>query len=374
MMFSPGRLTLARARRRLPQAELAGYVGVPARRISDFERGRAEPGEDTLRLLAERLRFPVEFFAREEPAEIATDAVSFRARRKTAKRKVGAAVSASTLAVEFNDWLERNFELPAPDVPDLGGFDPHTAAEMLRVRWSVDCKPVPNLVHLLESRGVRVFAHAADYSDVDAFSFRHSARPFVFLNTFTSGERGRFDAAHELGHLVLHSGSVELTGSAVEREADAFAGAFLMPRDSVFASMPRSPLTGQLLEGKSIWRVSAMALAHRVHELGLLGEERYRDACVELSARGYRDGEPDGVRREGSQLLEKVLRSLRARGISVGRIAEELALPVEDVAGFLRGLAIVPVHETVDSVERMRVHRESEQTRGYPALKPVPSG
>lgn len=373
VMFSPGRLALARRRRRLPQAELARHAGVSARRVSDFERGRAEPGADTSRLLADKLGFPPEFFTADEPEEIVPEAVSFRARKKLAPSKRASAVSASTLAVELNRWLERHFELPAADVPDLGGFDPGTAAEMLRAQWSVDCKPAPNMVHLLESRGVRVFAHAADYADVDAFSFWHVRRPFVFLNTFTSGERGRFDAAHELGHLVLHSGRADLADSTVEDEADAFAAAFLMPRDSVLASMPRSPLTGQLLEGRAIWRVSAMALARRVHELGMFTAEQYREVCVELSARGYRSGEPDGMLREGSQLLDKVVRSLRSRGTTLARMASELALPAEDIAGFLHGLTIAPVHEVARDSESCAGFGDSREPTEPPNLRLVQS-
>src|SRR3546814_6566541 len=43
-----------------------------------------------------------------------------------------------------------------------------------------------------------------DTKNVDAFSCWRNGQPFVFLNTFKSAERSRFDAAHELAHLVLH--------------------------------------------------------------------------------------------------------------------------------------------------------------------------
>ena len=55
------------------------------------------------------------------------------------------------------------------------------------------------------------------------------------MSTAKGGERGRFDAAHELGHLVLHGEYQELNRPAAEQEANRLAAAFLMPRSSVLA-------------------------------------------------------------------------------------------------------------------------------------------
>jgi Zn-dependent peptidase ImmA (M78 family) len=50
---------------------------------------------------------------------------------------------------------------------------------------------------------------------VNAYALWKDEKPFVFLNTFKSTESSRFDAAHELGHLVLHQ-----DGSVTGREAE----------------------------------------------------------------------------------------------------------------------------------------------------------
>jgi len=63
--------------------------------------------------------------------------------------------------------------------------------------------------------------------------------PFIFLNSAKSAERGRHDAAHELGHLVLHRHGGPI-GRKAEEQANAFASAFLMPRSSILAHVPRS--------------------------------------------------------------------------------------------------------------------------------------
>jgi len=61
------------------------------------------------------------------------------------------------------------------------------------------------------------------------------AKAVRFLNTLKQSERGRFDAGHELGHLVLHQHGSPNGGQEIERAANDFAAAFLMPRSSVLA-------------------------------------------------------------------------------------------------------------------------------------------
>ncbi|MCH6544747.1 MAG: ImmA/IrrE family metallo-endopeptidase, partial [Deltaproteobacteria bacterium] len=79
---------------------------------------------------------------------------------------------------------------------------------------------------------------SAETSAVDAFSFWHGARPCIFLNpSKRSASRSRFDIAHELGHLVLHADAAP--GSPIhEKEANAFASAFLLPRETFGSECP----------------------------------------------------------------------------------------------------------------------------------------
>ena len=65
-------------------------------------------------------------------------------------------------------------------------------------------------------------------------------RLFIFLNTTKSGERGRFDAAHELGHLVFTVSMLPLTDRAASKKLAASRAAFLMPRASVLIAAENS--------------------------------------------------------------------------------------------------------------------------------------
>jgi Zn-dependent peptidase ImmA (M78 family) len=178
---------------------------------------------------------------------------------------------------------------------------------------------------------------------VDAFSFMWTGTPVVVLNTGKSAERTRFDAAHELGHLVLHSEDRLPHGPGAEQEANAFAASLLMPRSTVIGQSLRDATTAHVLAAKKHWRVSAMAMTHRLSELGLVTEWGYRNLCVNLSRMGYRSAEPGGMARESSQLLVKVVRSLRREGTTPAQIAADLKITESELTTHIFGLVPLAV-------------------------------
>ncbi|WP_411761574.1 helix-turn-helix domain-containing protein [Streptomyces tunisiensis] len=339
-MVTPSRLTLARKRRGMTIVELARKVGVSAQSLSNYEHGRQRPSSETLATISDILSFPLEFFQGEDVEEIPSESVAFRARSKLTAGRRDVALSVGRLAVELENIISQRFRLPTADLPSLDKPDPESAAEMVRSRWGLGQAPISNMVHLLESKGVRVFSLAPEYAEIDAFSFWHERTPFVFLNTLKSAERSRFDAAHELGHLVMHGPVRSLVGAQAEQEANAFASSFLMPRRSVVAHMPKGAFLDQVLKGRNIWKVAALALTYRLRDLEMLSDWQYRSLVVELSKRGYRTGEPGGIRRETSQVFEKVFKSLRARGTSPFDIAEDLSVRPEELGNLVFGLTL----------------------------------
>jgi Zn-dependent peptidase ImmA (M78 family)/DNA-binding XRE family transcriptional regulator len=342
-MFNPSRLTLARQRRGMTKKLLADRVGVTDRMISFYEDGDKAPSDETLRNIAEVLRFPVEFFHDEHADEPSFETASFRAPRSLTSGERDTAYATGTLAILVSRWIESRFILPKPNVPSMRGFgEPEAAAQALRVEWRLGERPIQNMIHVLEANGVRVFSLPPDSRKVDAFSVWQRDVPFVFINTSKTGERIRFDAAHELGHLVLHQHG-ERIGRVAEMEADRFASAFLMPRASVLAHGPNNPTLGVLSKHKARWGVSAAALAHRLHDLKLSSAWNYRGLCIELAKQGW-DNEPaPALPRETSQALSKVLAALRADGVQHSTIARELNIKTEEVSCMTFNLPIMPI-------------------------------
>jgi Zn-dependent peptidase ImmA (M78 family) len=216
-------------------------------------------------------------------------------------------------------------------VPRLEDLDAENAAAATRREFGLGEQPVRHMIRLLEAHGVRVFSLAEDSTDVDAFSFSLGRVPYMFLDTTKSAERTRMDAAHELGHLVMHWGEATPRGREEEQEATRFAAAFLMPPSSVLSEAPRGAHLSQILTAKKRWGVSASALTVRMHRLGLLTDWQYRSLMIEISRRGLRTQEERAIPAEGSQVLGKGFDAMRDEGKSPLSIASELMVPPEEL-------------------------------------------
>lgn len=358
--INPKQITFARVRRRLTKAQLAKELGVTSRSVQNYETGASAPDLELLARIAKLLKFPQQFFfIDEDMPEIKEHAVSFRKLSKMTDGMKACAFATGAIAFKVNQWVEDRFSLPQADLPDLSDLGPEEAAATLRRAWGLGNAPIPNMVHLLESKGIRVFSLTEETREVDAFCTWYEGRPFVFLNTIKSAERSRFDAAHELGHLVRDIYSMQhgqAHGTEMERQADAFASAFLMPKESVEANRLPAYTIKYLMKLKHYWGVSLAALAYRFNSLGLVSEWNYRSLCIEIAKSGYRTNEPEPMERETSQLLTKVLDILHSRKQGRREIAESLCLSVDEINALtfqLTKLSVVSGAADVNSASRV---------------------
>jgi Zn-dependent peptidase ImmA (M78 family)/DNA-binding XRE family transcriptional regulator len=341
--FNPRRLDLARRRRALSQTDLADLVGIDRRTLFGYDAGEFLPSDRVLELIASKLDFPLSFFFGEDIDQPTPDTASFRAMTKLRAPVRDAALAQGALALLLGRWIEQRFALPPVSLPDLSREpSPEAAAAALRNMWGWGERPIRNVIHMLESKGVRIFSMDVEAREVDAFSLWHGETPLILLNQYKSAEHARFDACHELAHLVLHRhGSPRSASRIYEREAHEFASAFLMPRGSILANAPRFSTVPGLVVLKRKWGVSVAALAHRLYQVGVLSEWQYRSLYVEISKRGYRTKEPEPMERETSQVLTKVFAMLRADGFGKSAAAQELDLSARELDRLMFGLTIV---------------------------------
>jgi Zn-dependent peptidase ImmA (M78 family)/DNA-binding XRE family transcriptional regulator len=327
-MFNPTRLVLARRRRGMNLTRLANLTGVSTKSISNYERGDQQPSEETLAGISTALDFPPEFFFGPDVEVVAKEAASFRSLASMTASQRDRALGAGTLAVLLDEWIDKRFDRPTADLPIVETTDPEEAAEIVRAEWRLGTRPIANVIHLLELHGIRAFSLDEQSRNVDAFSFWRDGRPYVMLNTAKSAEHSRFDAAHELGHLVLHR--ADQRGRDTEHEANKFASAFLMPRAAMLASGLQHASLPTLVKRKSEWKVSVVALIYRLHAVGVLTDWQYRSLYITASKKGYRSAEPRPIPHERSAVLDKVLNHLRTQGVSRRDIAAELQIDVDD--------------------------------------------
>jgi Zn-dependent peptidase ImmA (M78 family)/DNA-binding XRE family transcriptional regulator len=343
--FNPHRLRLARERRGLTKDALAAACGVSRRSVTDWEAGRVEA--PPVARIAMVLGFPPEFFALDDVDEVASEAVSFRALSSMTQRQVHEVLANAIMLREFVRWMEERFRTPAVDVPaaeDIVAAEsedepsPVAMATAIRTYWNIGARPIKDLLSVLESRGVLVFGLADADQEVDAFSFWQGGRPYIFVNASKSAERIRFDLAHELGHLVMHRGVVTARTRRYELDANSFASALLIPTDGLLPQLVARPTLADVMTLKKYWRVSAAAMAYRLHKLGRVTDWQYRSWMIDLTQRGFRTDEPDGLPREQSSLLRQVLALARADGWTLDRISAHLGIPAADLTAAFLGL------------------------------------
>lgn len=334
IIFDPQRLTQGRRLRGLLKTELASRIDVTPAAVSQFEAGDFKPAPATLQRLAEALRLPVEFFGRgREQFSVNEAEANFRSLRSTSKRERSQASARVELLAELVDLVERHIRLPEVDIPFEMNMAPESAADAVRDAWGLGIGPISDVVGLLERHGVIVARLQADSERVDAFSCRIKERPYVLLaaNKDTA-DRSRFDAAHELGHLVLHYEAAPGIGDA-EIDAHRFASAFLMPRVAIRAELPQRVDWDRLLELKLRWRVSLQALLRRGRDLGIFSEPMYRRAYQTIGKRGWRTKEPGDVGpAEQPHLMQKATQMLTERfGSGLDFLADRTQLPSGEI-------------------------------------------
>jgi Zn-dependent peptidase ImmA (M78 family)/DNA-binding XRE family transcriptional regulator len=335
--FNSSRLSIARKRRVLNKTALAKRIGVDLRTIARWENCESEPTPENVDAIVRVLQFPRGFFYGDDIEEPAAEVTSFRSQKSLSAALRDAALAAGAIGFCIADWVYDRFELPPSKIPDLSSYEPESAARALRQEWELGEKPISNMIQLLESKGVRVFSLAENTMRVNAYSTWRVDTPYIFLNTIKSAECSRFDAAHELGHLVLHQ-DCKMKGREAEDQANAFARAFLMPKADVLSALPRVRDLQQLIVIKVRWLVSVAALNYRLHKLGIISDWKNRDFCIEIAKKGYNKNEPRPMDRERSLVWEKVLKTLWSERTTQVDIASNLNLPLSEVEGLLFGV------------------------------------
>lgn len=336
MNFNPNRLSVARKRRLLNKKGFADLAGVTPHTVMRCEAGAYPPPDETVEKFAAVLNYPKLFFYGDNLDTPDAGLVSFRSQKAMTAAVRDAALAAGAIGFLISDYIEENIDLAPINVPDLGEFEPDIAAITLRQIWGLGNEPVSNMIHLLESKGVRVFSLAENSKTVNAFSLWRNESPFVFLNTVKTSESSRFDAAHELAHLVLHQdGSV--TGRQAEDQANAFASEFLMPAADMRAQRRNYYSIDQMIQLKKRWKVSLSALNFRLHKLGFTSDWTYRDFCIQIASR-FRQTEPGEMEREKSAVWQKVMKLLWSQKITQADIARKLHLPLSEVNTLIFGI------------------------------------
>ncbi|KNY21634.1 ImmA/IrrE family metallo-endopeptidase [Methylobacterium sp. ARG-1] len=348
----PSRLRDARIARGLNQTELADAVSVSRQAISAYEAGDKTPEPETMARIADAVMQPLAYFTAEDPASFGDYSTRFfRSFGADTKRRNLMSEVLGKWFVQTACYLYNFVGFPAINLPTVtprsgDRYDDdeiEEAAEVCRRQWGLGLGPISNVIGLLENNGVTVCRFKMEGQKIEAFSFWNGPRPFIFLSSEKqSAVRARFDAAHELGHLILHRfiapEDIEdpKVLKIIEVEAHRFASALLMPRQS-FPNEVYTPRLDAFRDLKPRWKVAIQAMILRCRDLGIFDEAQITSLYKQISYKKWRTSEPfdDTMPLETPSLLRKVVEVVVGAGKrTTDAIVTELRLSSAMVAAF----------------------------------------
>jgi Zn-dependent peptidase ImmA (M78 family) len=213
-------------------------------------------------------------------------------------------------AKETTDYLLQFFDLPRVEFldfkvsesnfRDLTSIQIEKFAQECRDFWNFGIGPVPDLLLELENSGAITARINMGAETLDAFS-QWSGRlgiPFVLLGEDrASAARSRFDAAHELGHLVLHRHidrkrvNSKEDWKILEQQAHRFAASFLFPEKAFSDELWAATLDG-FLALKERWKVSISMMIMRAKHVGIVDQFDVQRLYINYNRRGWKTEEP----------------------------------------------------------------------------------
>jgi Zn-dependent peptidase ImmA (M78 family)/transcriptional regulator with XRE-family HTH domain len=358
--FSPARLKVARQLAGLKQVELAALVALTPPAMSQYETGLHVPSPAVLQKLAFSTGVPREFFFADAHSLTPTPAF-FRSLRSTPQMERDRAAAFAWIVARLAEALEEHVRLPRCDLrldlelPEASTrADIEAAAAAARDVWAVPPGPIANVVRLLEAHGAVVATFDDGDRRLSAFSQWHGERPIVvFCLGKEDKARQRYDAAHELGHLALHS-EPEPGNHVLEQQAEEFASAFLMPAADIRRHLPDGRVHwDELEELKRVWGVSMQALLVRAHRLGTISDRVYQNAFRHLSRQGWRRREPaDLGPPEEPHLLPRAFALLERKGVTAQDLFRAMAMPERYLPGLAGSTGSADSEATVVTLPR----------------------
>jgi Zn-dependent peptidase ImmA (M78 family)/DNA-binding XRE family transcriptional regulator len=342
--FNGVRLKEALQFRGMKLSDLAEMTDISKQSLSLYSNGENNPPFSNVVKIAKALDFPYDFFMTEDMCTVTTGNTYFRSQASATKRGRKAQIIKLEYAAKMYEVLLDYVNVPelrlpiVKDIPapktllEADSYESLMNIEMVayqvRTQWGLGTEPIKDIQYLLQEHGIIVTGFKDAGDKIDAFSQKietdEGAEYFIIaLQTgIKSQARLNFDMAHELGHIILHrwgESNEDITNEELkirEKQANIFAGAFLLPRQS-FGSDVR-PFATNLEYYKTLkkkWGASIQAMVYRAWQLEIITANQFQYMMRVISKKGWKKREPgDGKPDVGTTLFQMAIDAMLGSG------------------------------------------------------------
>ena len=356
--------------------QVADYIGVSKQSISLYEKAKCKPLPGTFQKLVELFKVPSHFFSC-SPILPHTTPTFYRSMASATKQMRDVAEQKLKWLRSIIAYLSNFIDFPTVNIPSchfpsdptkISDADVELASDNVRRFWGLGNGVISNVVHLLENNGIIVSRFALNSDKLDAFSIMEDGteRPYVIMASDKGSPfRARFDAAHELGHIILHRNVPKQllrdrdVFNVLEDQANLFASTFLLPERSFGLERLTSNIKS-FVNIKKKWLASIASMIMRAAQLGIISDSQKTSLWIERSRRKWSKVEPfdDEHEVELPSLVSKSFQMIVSEGlVSKEQILSDLAMNQEDfeamtgLEGFLSENGADNIHEPVPTLK-----------------------
>mgnify|MGYP001271471726 FL=1 len=318
--FNGQRLKEALQFREKKMTELADETGISKQSLSLYANDGNVPPFDNVIKIAKALEFPTDFFMSEDLCTASTGNTYFRSQASVTKKSRNAQKIKLEYVSKMYEVILNYMNVPELNIPDtsminitedISNVDSDQAiseieklAKLIRENWDLGNGPIDNLQYALQTNGIIVTAFRDVDTDIDAFSQQITIDgKVIYIIALAIGskpiERLRFDMAHELGHILMHTWGDDNEDiskdefNAREKQANMFASALLLPKESFTKSVSAYPTNiDYYLALKKKWKVSMQAMMYRARQLDIISANQFQYMMRTMSKNGHRTHEP----------------------------------------------------------------------------------
>ncbi len=346
----PERIREAREASGLQLEAFAERLGVTKQAVAQYESGLSAPSGAVMGKIIACTGQPPSFFVTYRERAASGISPFWRGLRRMEQHHRKRIARRLEWARDITAFLEKFIELP-PVSLRATEFDPSSddvdqiehVADKVREHWSLGRGPLRDLSAIMELHGFILVRESVSCADMDAVSCWQNGRPYVLFSAdISSGPRSAFNLAHELGHIILHS-SVEVTTHNIkklEKQANRFASAFLLPRETFSREVLGTSLN-HFIFLKEKWGVAISAMAYRCKDLNILSDNQFSYLMSQMNAFKIKAQEPldDKFQMRQPSILGESIKMLIEQGVQTkAQIEDALALNLTDIES-LSGLS-----------------------------------